>query len=318
MRIISAENIEKVMPTSLWVDAMEKALLAAEKEEYFTPNRMHVDVQKNTLLLMPSVGPDAFATKLVSVFPENAQKQQAVIQGTVILNDGDTGEAIALLNGSKLTAMRTAAVATVGIRFLTDQSIDSLGLIGGGFQGRHIAWMACEERNINRVYLNDFSEEVFDDFKVFLNERKPHIEVVFCKDVRELVSQTSLVITASSSQEPVLPNEPELLQGKCFIGVGSYKPDMREFPESLFQLVDDIWIDAAHGKQESGDLIDPVKQNWIASSQIRLMSDLIGKCKLTKGTRLYKTVGQGIFDLFAAQLVYDYCKKENLGIDIEL
>jgi len=318
MRIISAETIEKAAPLSQWLDQMEQALLSVSKPGYFTPDRMHLDMEENTLLLMPSVGPLAFATKLVSVFPQNTKKSKAIIQGSVILNDGETGEAIALLNGSKLTAMRTAAIAIMGLRYLTDEKTDSLGIIGAGFQGRHMAWMASEERPINRIYVSDFSEEVLLGFVSFIKERKPDIEVIICQDARELLSQTSLILTATSSPKPVLPNEPALLKGKCFIGVGSYKPDTREFPESLFSLVDQVWIDAEHGKQESGDLIDPVKQNWIDSSQIRLITDLIGKCKMTKGTRLYKTVGLGIFDLFAAQLVDEYCRKENLGIEIEL
>lgn len=275
-------------------------------------------MEENTLLLMPSAGPDAFATKLVSVFPQNTKKGKPIIQGTVILNDGETGEAVALLHGSKLTAMRTAAIAMMGVRYLADEKADSLGIIGAGFQGRHMAWMASEERDIKKVYVLDFSEEVIQEFIAFLKERKPDIEVVICKDARDLLSRTSLILTATSSPKPVLPNEASLLKGKCFIGVGSYKPDTREFPESLFSLVDQVWIDAEHGKQESGDLIDPVKYQWIDPSQLRLITDLIGKCKFTKGTRLYKTVGLGIFDLFAAQLVYDQCKEHDLGEDIDL
>lgn len=318
MRIISGDIIEKAVPISAWVDHMEKAILSANKDGYFTPDRMHVDVQENTLLLMPSVSPEGFATKLVSVFPKNTEKSQAVIQGTVILNDGETGEAIALLNGSKLTAMRTAAIACLGIRYLSNQNTESLGLIGAGFQGRHMAWLASGERNIKKVYICDFSKENCDGFISFLNARKPEIEVTICMNAKELLSKTSLVLTATSSPQAVLPNEPKLLKGKCFIGVGSFKPNMREFPKALFTLVENIWIDAEHGKQESGDLIDPINNAWLNSSQIKLISDLINQPKQVSETSLYKTVGLGIFDLFAAQLVYENCKLADLGEDVEL
>lgn len=318
MRIISAKIIEKAIQPSLWTDTMERALLAAEEKAYFTPNRMHLDMGENTLLLMPSVGPKSFATKLVSVFPENKKLNKAAIQGMVVLNDGETGEGLALLNGSQLTAMRTAAIAAVGTRYLSPESTKTLGIVGGGFQGKHMAWFASEERPIEKIYLVDYSEEVIEEFISFIKGKKPDIEVIVCKDAQELLSKTSLVFTATGSSQPVLPNKAELLKDKCIIGVGSYKPEMREFPDALYPLVNEIWIDAEHGKQETGDLIFPQKHVLIDSSKIRTISNLIGKCKLTKGTRLYKTVGLATFDLFAAQLVYDYCKKEKLGIEVEM
>lgn len=319
MRIISAEIIEKAIAPSLWINTMEEALLAVEKEDYLNPNRMHVDVQDNTLLLMPSIGPKHFATKLISVFPENKKLKKAVIQGMVILNDAETGEALALMNGSQLTAMRTAAIAAIGVRYLTDENTtNSLGIIGAGFQGKHIAWFASEERPIEKIYIVDYSEEDIAEFISFIRDKKPKIEVMVCKDAQELLSKTSLVFTATSSKLPVLPNDAALLKDKCIIGVGSYQPEMREFPNALYPLLNEIWIDAEHGKKETGDLIYPQEHGLLDSSKIILINNLNGKCKLIKGTRVYKTVGLATFDLFAAQMVYDYCKKEKLGIKVEL
>ncbi|MCT4647703.1 MAG: hypothetical protein N4A74_22130, partial [Carboxylicivirga sp.] len=91
MRILSSQVIEQAATPALWINTMESALKANGHQDYFTPDRMHVDVKANTLLLMPSVGPDMFATKLVSVFPDNIKKGKAAINGTVILNDGESG-----------------------------------------------------------------------------------------------------------------------------------------------------------------------------------------------------------------------------------
>ena len=52
----------------------------------------------------------------------------------------------------------------------------------------------------------------------------------------------------------------DLFSGKTFIGIGSYKPDCREFPGQLFRQLDQIFIDTIDGKKESGDLIDPAKK----------------------------------------------------------
>ena len=320
MRILSSQAIEQAAPPTLWTDIMELAMKSSVDPDYYTPNRMHVDINDNTLLLMPAVGPDMFATKLVSVFPGNIQHGKTAINGTVILNDGATGEALALLNGAKLTAMRTAAVACVGIRHLSDLLATTLGIIGGGEQGRHIAWLASHERDLERVYVYDRSPKVINEFINFMADKCPHVDVALCEDAQQVVVNSEVVVTATTSSEPVIPNLEDLIVGKCFICVGSYKPDMREIPESIFRLIDSVWIDALHGITESGDLIFPLKQQLIKPEQVKHISRLLDEPGALgfRETRLFKTVGQGIFDLFAAKLVYERACESGLGEEVSL
>ncbi|MCU4156054.1 ornithine cyclodeaminase family protein [Carboxylicivirga sp. A043] len=320
MRILSAPIIEQIAEPTLWTDIMELALKSSYDEDYFTPERMHVDINDNTLLLMPSFGPDMFATKQVSVFPENIKKGKAAINGTVVLNDGATGEALALLNGAKLTAMRTAAVACVGIRHLSDPLATTLGVIGGGPQGRHIAWMASHERDLERVYVYDRSPQTISEFINFMATKCPNVDVALCEDEQQVVVNSEIVVTATNSSEPVIPNLEDLIVGRCFISVGSYKPDMRELPESVFRLIDSVWIDAEHGKTESGDLIFPLENGLVKPTQFKHISTLIEQPNELgfRETRLFKSVGQGIFDLFAAKLVFEKACEGNLGEEVDL
>ncbi len=61
----------------------------------------------------------------------------------MILVDSETGELLAVLDGSKLTAMRTAAVGSVGIKYLAPEDATTLGIISLGIQGYHQALFAC-------------------------------------------------------------------------------------------------------------------------------------------------------------------------------
>lgn len=320
MQIISADTIANAASPHHWIDAMEVALNTFQDSDYFTPNRMHVDMDENTLLLMPSVGPDLFSTKLVSVVPGNKDRGKAVINGTLLLNDGATGEALALFNGAKLTAMRTAAVACVGIRHLSDPMAQYLGIIGAGVQGRHLAWLASHERDLERVYVYDPSHQSLMQFMQFMARHCPNIEVAPCEDVQQVIVNTEIICTSTTSNIPVVPDLEDLILGKTFIGVGSYKPEMQEFPEALFRLIDTVWIDAEHGKTESGDLIEPIKNKWIKPDRIRHISSLIQSPNELgfKETRLFKSVGMGIFDLFAAKLVYEKSVEKGLGTEVAL
>ncbi|WP_430812312.1 MULTISPECIES: ornithine cyclodeaminase family protein [unclassified Carboxylicivirga] len=320
MRILSAPIIEQIAEPTLWIDIMELALKASCDRDYFTPKRTHHDINGNSLLLMPSVGPDIFTTKLLTVFPGNEQHGKNAINGTVMLNDGATGEVIALLNGAKLTAMRTAAVACVGIRHLSDPLATTLGIIGGGEQGQHIAWMACHERDLERVYVYDQSPQTISNFISFMGDKCPNVDVALCEDAQQVVVNSEIVATATGATEPIIPNLEDLILGKCFISVGSYRPEMRELPDSLFRLIDSIWIDAEHGIDESGDLIYPLKNELVKPEQVKHLATLIEQPNELgfRETRLFKTVGQGIFDLFAAKLVYEKARDEHLGEEIEL
>nr|WP_319398594.1 ornithine cyclodeaminase family protein [uncultured Carboxylicivirga sp.] len=320
MKIISGDIIETAAEPHLWIDAMEIALQTFKTADYHTPDRLHVDMADNTLLVMPSVGPDLFSTKLASIFPSNKDKNLPAIQGTLLLNDGATGEALALFNGAKLTAMRTAAVACVGIRHLSDPMTQFMGVIGAGVQGQHLAWMASHERDLERIYFYDPSHQKVVEFMQFMHKHAPHVEVAPCEDEQQVITNSEIVCTATTSKLPVIPNLEDLLLGKTFICIGSYKPDMREIPESVYRLIDTVWIDADQARLESGDLIEPIENAWIKPEQIKHISSLIQTPNELgfKETRLFKSVGHGVFDLFAAKLIYQMAEEKGLGENINL
>ena len=74
----------------------------------------------------------------------------------------------------------------------------------------------------------------------------------------DLVKNSDLIIATTTSNTPVIDNDKDLLKGKIFIGVGSYKPGMREFPDALFYNVNQIFVDTPMALKESGDLQIPI------------------------------------------------------------
>jgi len=71
---------------------------------------------------------------------------------------------------------------------------------------------------------------------------------------RELLTRTELVIAATTSNEPVLPDDPAPLEHKHFISVGSFKPSMQELPGSVYRLAGYIVIDTVAALHEVGDV----------------------------------------------------------------
>lgn len=307
MEFLNSKTITDIASRSEWVETMETALEMITTGKYVMPKRMHVDYGDATFLIMPCITDEYWITKMVSFCPGNREKERPSIYGTVVLNDTITGEPLAILDGGLLTAMRTAAVSAAGIKLLSPPDSHSLGIIGTGVQGIYQALFACSVRKIEEIWAFDKDSSNLKKFAVEMNFRYPNIRVHLTNSSDHVAVNSQVIISATNSQDPVFRNSKELFTGKTFVGIGSYKPDCREFPEQLFRQVDQVFVDTMDGKDESGDLITPVRSNWIADRNIFPIGSLITGNILSaeNPTRLYKTVGSALFDLFAARLVYE-------------
>ena len=307
MEFIDSKTIADIASQSEWVETMETALRIAATGNYVMPERMHIDYGENTFLVMPCITDEYWATKMVSFCPGNREKERPSIYGTVVLNDTKTGAPLAILDGGILTAMRTGAVTAAGIKHLSPLNSHSLGIVGTGVQGIYQALFACSVRKIDEIWAFDKDSSNLNKFVVDLNFRYPDVRVHLANDSGEVTLNSQVIISATNSQNPVFKNSKELFTGRTFVGIGSYKPDCMEFPEQLFRQIDQIFVDTIDGKNESGDLITPVRNNWISDENIFTIGSLIAgnSVPAENTTRLYKTVGSAIFDLFAAKLIYE-------------
>ncbi|MEM9720391.1 MAG: ornithine cyclodeaminase family protein [Bacteroidota bacterium] len=313
--VLNAASLRKVLSYEELLEAVEDAMLLYDSEDFIMPDRLHLDQGENTLLYMPSLSGEYSATKLVSVYPANPQKGLPAILGTVILSSAQTGEALAIMDASTLTALRTGAIAGVASRYTTPTDCAKLGVIGAGIQGIEGAISICTARPITEVYVYNRSAPPALRFKERLGSLFPHIGIHLLSSSKEILRQSSIIFTATNSSEPVLPDEASLLEGKHFIAIGSYKPTMREWPDSLFPLLKTVYIDVHHGMKESGDLKLPIDKGWITPDQIETLGKRISAQQVDLATTTgFKSVGMALFDLAVARKAYQKAKEENLGV----
>ncbi|PAB60710.1 ornithine cyclodeaminase family protein [Anaeromicrobium sediminis] len=318
MLYLNERDIKRSVSLKDVMEGVEKAFHIYKDKNFFMPDRIHIDKEPNTLLYMPCFTKDIFGTKIISLFPENTHKNLPVIDGLVLLNNIETGKPVGMLNGAYLTAYRTGAVGGVGVKYVTPEDVTSLGLIGTGVQGFYQVLFACEARDFKKVTVYNRTKEKVEGFIARLKKELPNMEIVSADTTEELVKNSEVIITATSSNEPVLPDDEELLKGKHIVGIGSYKPDMHEFPKSLYGLIDNIYIDNDFACEESGDLITPLNEGWIEKEQVKLFTELMDR-KVEKGeTTLFKSVGMALFDMVVSQIIYEKAKEKNIGQKIEL
>lgn len=317
MLYLSAPTLDRMVDRLAVVEAMEQAFAVHAAGEYEMPQRMHVNHQANTLLYMPCFVPEAFGTKLLTLFPSNRERQLPVIQGLMLLNDAETGAPLALIDGARLTALRTGGVGGVAIRHTTPGTASRLGLVGTGVQGWEQVLTAAAVRALQQVTVYDADPQRLRQFAQRLSAQLPTVPVAVAGSAQELLAQSEIVITATSSPAPVLPEQAELLRGKHFVAIGSYQPGMRELPAALYPLLRQVLVDTEHGLQETGDLRTPLERGWIAEEQVQTLGRWLHDREGLGETTLFKSVGMALFDLVLAQRLYQQARELGLGQNLE-
>ncbi len=318
MLYLSSRDLEKIVEHKEVVKIIENAMGIYEKGDFTQPDRITVNRGENeTYLYMPCFTDEVKGTKVLTLYGDNPKKGAPVLQGVMLLNDAQTGKIKSVIEGSSLTAYRTGAVGACGIKHTTPKNVHSLGIVGTGVQGFYQSLYACRIRPIDTINVFDIFPEKAADFAKRLSEALPSVTVTACSCVEELIKESEVIVTVTTSPKPVLPNDKELLKGKHFVGIGSYKPNMREYPDALFDLVDDVYIDVEFAKEETGDLATPIAQGLISEEKIHTLGKYLDKDINTSGTTFYKSVGMALFDISVADYIYNRAKELGIGTELE-
>lgn len=317
MRVLNAQEIEELVDLNEMMDQIEEAYRVFGSGDFYMPERPVVEYDNKTMMYMPCYTKEVIGTKILSIFPENGKKGLPTIDGIVLLNDGETGTPLAVLDGKAVTAWRTGAVGGVGIRHLSKKDSKTVGIIGAGVQGFHLALYACAARDIKKVYIYNHSERDLTDYLERLKKAiaNPEVEVVQLTSTRELVENSDIICTATPATSPVLPADKELLKGKCIIAIGSYTHEMRELPDCLFEVADKVYIELPYACEESGDLSVPIERGILSKEDIVLMNEFLATNSEERRlgeTVCFKSVGMGLFDACIAQKLLEKAKEKTV------
>src|SRR5437016_9996687 len=147
--VLNHTEVEQLLPMPECIAAMEAAFTSFARGQSHQPLRTIFRPSKvnGVMAMMPAFRAGEsplFSLKAICVFPGNAAIGKDAHQGGVLLFSGETGELLALVNASAITAIRTAAVSAVATRALAREDASELAIIGAGVQARtHLEAMAC-------------------------------------------------------------------------------------------------------------------------------------------------------------------------------
>jgi ornithine cyclodeaminase/alanine dehydrogenase-like protein (mu-crystallin family) len=328
MIILNADDVRRALPMIEAIEAMKDAYASLSDGMAVVPLRTRLPIpDSNALsLFMPAYvqtrDDQALAIKAVSLFPTNPARGLAYIQAAVLVFDPQTGRALALLEGSSLTAIRTGAAGGAAIELLSRPDSKVATIFGAGAQGRTQLEAACTARRIETVYVFDSD---LTKAHAFADEMKgsdpiPH-DVRVAPGSKEAIENADIICTATTSTKPVFDDR-DVKPGAHISAVGAYTPEMCEIPPETVSRAR-VFVDSRSAcMEEAGDIIQPIRAGLFDESHIHaeLGEIVLGRKpgrESAEEITYFKSVGIAVQDAMAAKVALDNARKMNIGREVE-
>lgn len=321
--ILSSKDVETLLPMHECIGLMEAALASLARGEVIHPLRPVVPVPdtKNAFAVMPaySAALNAFATKIISVYPDNHGTSLDSHQGVVVLFDGERGSPVALMDASSITAIRTAAVSGVATSLLARKDAQRLTILGAGVQARTHAEAMLAVRPFEQVVVWSRTR---GHARQLVDAAPWRAKGEVAPTAREAVEGADVVCTVTASREPVLRGE-WLEPGTHVNAVGASLKTTREL-DTLAVQRSRIFVDRRESAlNEAGDLLIPIAEGAIASDAIvaelgELLTGTAQGRRAPDEITLFKSLGLAVEDLACARHLHEAATRAGAGRRVEL
>jgi alanine dehydrogenase len=309
--ILSRAEIERLLDPDALAAALADAFRAVTAGEVKAPGRNQLRGPGEAFLLgMPGQMRDgAMAVKVVTLFEDNATRGIPAHLATIGLYDGETGECLAFMDGTYITAIRTSAAAALACDLLAREDSRTLAIVGTGVQAEH------HLRTFPRV--RDFAEIRIAAATVDAAERlaADHPRARAAASAEDAVRGADVVALTTSSANPVI--EPSWVTPGTHVSSVGYRPPDGELPREL----------ARDGRLfvETRAAFEPPP---VGCGELQSLEAGAELGEVLNGSRpgrtgrdeitVYKAMGHVAEDIAAAELVYAAARREGAGTTVEL
>ncbi len=325
MLVLSEADVRRLVEIDELIAALERAHAEFSSGGAVMPVRQVVPLPEigGRITTMPAYlsAERALGMKVVTFFKDNPQRNLPAILGTIHLYSSATGKLAAIMDGTYITAIRTACASAMATKALAHPSTPLLGVLGAGVQARaHIAALA-RVRKIEKIKIYSPSGASAQKLKA---ELEPIVKspIEAAASAEAAVRGADLVVAATSAPAPVL-DRAWLKPGAHVNAVGSHRPDLRELDAATLQAAR-VFVDSRDAiMAECGDVLLAIQEGAIqagdASTEIGevLAGKKPGRTNPSEIT-LYKSVGIAVQDVATAALVYRKALEKKAGVEVDI
>ncbi|OLB95533.1 MAG: ornithine cyclodeaminase [Actinobacteria bacterium 13_2_20CM_2_66_6] len=312
--MLSQAEVTALLDLDRLLDALEEGFRAVSSGKVEVPGRTAVTTEHDGWLgTMPGYGAGlGLGVKLVSVFPHNDAAGLPSHQALIALFDPATGSPVAVMDGTRITAIRTAGAAAVSTRHLARKDSRVLAIIGAGVQGHAHLEIFPRVRDFQEIRIA--SRAIDSARKLAALNPKAHAVESF----EEAARGADVIAMCTHSSTPVVRRE-WVGPGTHVTSVG-YSAPHGELDRALADAAN-LFVEsraAAFSAPPAGCMelagMDPEKASEMGEV-------LLGK-RPGRGSddeiTVYKSMGHAVEDLAASGLVYREAKARGAGSSVEL
>lgn len=322
--IIPQSEVPTLLPMAECIDAMAEALASLSRGDAVLPLRSMVWMpdRSGLLGLMPAYlgTPTSLGLKVISYLPANHGTERDSHQGAVLLFDTATGNLLAVIDASSITAIRTAAVSGLATRLLARENAGDLAILGSGVQAEsHLDAMRAV-RPLRRVRVWSIHPAAARSFAERMSPRAG-VAIEPVATAQAAVAGADIICTTTASPTPVLEGS-WIAPGAHVNAVGACFAANRELDTAAVVRSRVIVDRRESALAEAGDLLIPMKEGAIDATHIAgelgdvLLRRVEGR-RATSEVTLFKSLGIAVEDLAAAHLIHARARAQGRGIAVD-
>jgi alanine dehydrogenase len=310
--VLSQDEVRELLDLDALVDALASAHAELSAGEASMPPRIAAFARQDGLLgAMPSYLPSTgLVCKLVTLFPHNRDRHTH--QALICVFDPDTGTPVALMDGTYITARRTAAGSALATRLLARDDVRVLAILGSGVQARTHADALRRVRKFDEVRVagRDVARAA-----ALAEELGAHVAASF----EEAVRGADVVAATTHATGPIVLRD--------WLSPGAHVNSVGANPEGRGEIDPAVVRDALVAVESRSSTLAPPPAG---APEFRdgAPDDVVELGELVSGTRpgrtsedqitLYKSVGVAVQDAAAASLVLAAARERSIGQEIQL
>jgi alanine dehydrogenase len=258
--------------------------------------------------------------KLVNVHPDNPAKHGIpTVMATILLFDPDSGTPVCIMDGTLVTAMRTAAASGVAVKHLARKNSRVLGVVGAGGQSLRQVEAISEVLKLEEVKVFDLAQSRANDLACTIEERFG-LSAKGVSSSQELAKGSDVIVTVTPSTTPVIQDD-WVGEGTHISAIGADAPGKEELDPALLKrakVVIDDWEQASH----SGEINLPIAKGLLSRSDIHAdIGEVVAGLKAGRTTdseiTVFDSTGLAIQDVITAWHAYRVALEKGLGTEID-
>jgi len=298
MRVVGGRELRAGLSMTAAIDALDTAF-QREDPSLAAPMRSTLATPTGTLLSMPATGEGGVGVKLVTLTEGNPQRGLPFTQAVYVLFDGATQAPEAVIDGTELTAIRTAALSGLATRRLANPGASRLVVFGAGVQATaHVEAMHAV-RPLRQVIVVGRDPARADALVAFANGLGIDARAGTPADV----ASADLVCTCTTSAVSVFDGH-DLAEGVHVNAIGAYLAHQRELDTETMRRAKIVVETHEVALREAGDVMIAINEGAIDPDALVDLAELVrGRAvrNASSDITVFVSVGFAFEDLVVAR-----------------